>query len=53
MSKKIRVPQSPKDHRAYNRAPEPEWKERSRKLRVKHIKKKVKYKQKLYNEIND
>jgi len=49
MSKKIRVPQKPKDHRAFERAPEPEWKERKRKLRQKHIKKKVKYKQRLYD----
>lgn len=50
MSRKIRVPQKPKDHRAYNREPEPEWKERKRRLRLKHIKKKVKYKKKLYDE---
>jgi len=48
MSKVIRVPQKPKDYRAYNREPAPEWKERKRKLRQKHIKKKVKYKQRLY-----
>jgi hypothetical protein len=47
MSRKIRVPQKPKDHRAFDRSPEPEWKERKRTVRQKHIKKKVKYKQKL------
>lgn len=52
MSRKVRVPQKPKDHRAWDRAPEPEWKERKRKLRLKHIKKKVKYKQQLFDEIN-
>jgi hypothetical protein len=52
MTKKLRVPQKPKDYRALNRTPEPEWKERKRGLRYKHIKKKVKYKNQLYSEIN-
>lgn len=52
MSRKIRVPQKPKDHRAFDRTPDPEWKERKRSLRHRHIKKKVKYKNELYSEIN-
>ena len=52
MSRKIRVPQKPKTYKVLNKAPDPEWKERKRCLRHKHIKKKVKYKNKLYSEIN-
>jgi len=49
MSRKVRVPQKPKAYNTLKKDFEPEWKERKRVLRQKKVKKKIKYKQQLYD----